>query len=193
MNGEATALKIVNEQDDAPPSEVTSKRWIPKRWTPVYENIVALAVMGLDNVSIAKQFNFTPQQVSNIINTPQADVIKKLAIEKLRRSSLNTLEGRLDAIAEKAVSRIESVMNNEKIFENSPLAIMDRSMKLLESRGVMKPEGQRDAQGNVINNTQNNVVVVPNGVLDKFTAALAKSMEVKELDDPNFKHDIGRD
>lgn len=187
----AVQLHLVD--DDSPPDELIdtpSKRWIPKKWHPVYEVIVMMHVMGLDNKTIATRYNYTPQQVSNIINTPHAEVIKKLAIERVRHSSLNTIETKLDAVVAKAAERVAAVINDDALFASNPFQVMDRSMKVLESKGYIasdkKPEGNTT-------NIQNNFIALPNPSLDKLTAALNESDKVKQLNDPNFGRDIGRD
>lgn len=180
-------LPIDVEEDESIPEEVivvakSSTRWVPKKWKPVYEEIVALNVMGLDNRSLAERYNYTPQQISNILNTPQADIIKKLAIERLRKNTLATVEQRLDGLKLKVVEKLELMLTDPQYFERSPFAVIDRGMKVLEKLGTQIPTIDPSSPTHNGNITVNgNMYVMPNESVDKMTKALDKLQEVKRI------------
>lgn len=204
MSDEATAkvIQIFDGDEDEVPEIVESQlpvkagRWVPKRWKPVYEEIVALNVMGLDNKSLAERYNYTPQQISNILNTPQADVIRKLAIDRLRKNTLATVEQRLDGLKLKVVEKLEILMTDPKYFEATPFAVVDRGMRIIEKLGTQTPvenpnNGPSGGGGMVVNG---NVYVMPNESVDKMTKALDKVNEIKRIhggrEDDNDQRDV---
>ena len=119
------------------------KRWVPKRWSPVYDQVVLLSVAGRSNTEIAKIFEFTPQHVSNIITTPQAALIRAEVSRKLRERAADTIPEKLEAAAAKAAQRVKDVIEDDDLFERSPFAVVDRSLKVLQATGYIKGEQDR--------------------------------------------------
>lgn len=160
------------------------KRWVPKEWRPEYEAIVALSCTGLNNEEVGKRFGYGKQQVSNILNTPQAKKLRELIVNRLRDLNSITLGERMTALNEKALSRIEDTLNNDAIYERAPLAIFDRSFTFLKHAGVVKPELAPQhpmGGGNVIGTMVN----ITSEAVKQLSEGLRKSNEVKVLHDGN--------
>ena len=79
-NGKRKRGRPRNDDPNRPASIV---KWVPKEWTPVYEQIVSLDCMGVPQKKIAEQFNMTNVMVSKICCTPQAKIIRRAVLESL--------------------------------------------------------------------------------------------------------------
>ena len=126
------------------------RNWQPT-WQPEYEAIVAESCLGKSNVALAEKYNFTPQHISNILNTEEARRIKREAIAAIRNASLSILEGKMAESAARAVENIHKVMHNDELLLNNPLAVMEKSL------AVLKGLGKLQGDGTVINNNVNNI------------------------------------
>lgn len=124
------------------PVEKTSRfrNWQPKTWQPVYEQMVALSAIGLSNVSIAERFGYTKEHVSNVLSTQQAKTILAMIVLNLRKNVERSIPMQLEEIAHKAVERIQSVMNDDDLFEKSPFAVIDRGIAVLKGTSHLKSE-----------------------------------------------------
>lgn len=116
------------------------KKWVPKKWEPVYESIVALSCTGLSNEEVGKRFGYGKQQVSNILNTPQAKKLKEIINERIRAANTNTITERMDSMANKAMKHIEFVLDRPTEDFKNPLAIFDRSLAFLKGAGIAKAD-----------------------------------------------------
>ncbi len=135
-------LDLMQENAKERRSRINRPRWNPKQWHPVYEEVVMLDVMGYKRTEIATMKGFTPAHITNICKSKEAEVIRSLVINKLRDTVLNkserTIEERMDAVASKAVERIEAVIENDELAEKSPFAVFDRATTYLRSVGKIK-------------------------------------------------------
>ena len=147
-------------------------RWEPKKWHPVYEEIVMLSVMGYKNTDIAKEKGLTPVHVSNILNTPQAKLIIEIVLKKMEKKRELTVEQRLDRLATKAMDRVEEVIENDVVAEKNPLAMFDRALEILKGTKKIKTA---DAP------TTNNTLIVTEDVSKQLIAALQLSDKARAL------------
>jgi len=115
-------------------------KWIPKKWHVRYDQMVLMQTLGNSNEEIANHFGCTPQQVSNICNTPQAAITRRLVLEKLQEKAIESIPKRMEVIAEKAVQRLHSVIHNDELFQVSPFAVVDRGVEVLKAVGIMKSD-----------------------------------------------------
>jgi hypothetical protein len=162
-------VTLIRDRTNARPDE---KKWQPGTWTPEYEYILTLHCQGKTNTAIAEMTGYCVMHVGHILSCKEAKKARNTIITSLRK---NTLE-RMEAVSQKALDRIETVMNDDELFENAPLAVYDRAMSYM--KGVNKLAGEG---GNVTtNNTQNNVVI-GNDAASLLVAALNRSNQVKEL------------
>lgn len=167
-----------------------TKKWIPKEWRPEYEAITALSCTGLSNEALGKRFGYGKQQISNILNTPQAKKLREIIVERLRATNNNTLGERIDNLREVALKRVESVLTDDDIFSRSPLAIFDRSLGILKSTGNVKDNGIGEHPINNITNIKNAMIVSPASA-HLINEGLAKSEEAKRLNAGQKDRDNG--
>lgn len=156
------------------------KRWVPKEWRPEYEAIVALSCTGLNNEEVGRRFGYGKQQVSNILNTPQAIKLREIIVIRLREKHTESFGERLSKLNAKALERVEAVIESDDYFEKSPLAIFDRSVTFLKSQGVMKsPESINS--GPTIGNVIGKAMIMTSEAANILSEGLRKANEVKVL------------
>ena len=157
--------------------EITSARiskWIPKTWTPIYEEIVSLDCMGMPQKEIAKKFNFTAVMISKICSTPQAKIFRRMVLETLAKRNKVFQEERFERSQVRAMERISSLMEDDELMETDPFAVVDRAFKLLEKTKVLGG-GEKVGDINVTVNNLSQTAIV------ELKDGLAKAREAKEL------------
>jgi len=158
-----------------------SPKWVPKKWRPEYEVIVAMDSMGMSRDNIIKEFFrlsgtlYTPQHITNICNCPEALQIKQKRSEQLREGQTLTIQDRLEQLKHKALNRVERIIENDEIFDKSPFAVVDRAFKVLE---LGKPS---TTNGGLINNNFNNTLVISEEAARILADGTNKANEVKAL------------
>jgi hypothetical protein len=155
------------------PARLT-KRWEPKKWDPIYEQFVALSALGLSNVEIGQRFGYTPVHVSNVVTSEQGKRLKQLMLDRLRATTISSIPQRLEDIADKTVSRLQEVMNDNDRFERSPFAVIDRGLQVL--KGLRHLKGDSDTTFN-----QQKVVVMSDSAAKLISEGLAKSQQAEEI------------
>lgn len=145
MTALAPATKEQKEQlpvpvPQPPPRPARFVKWAPKRWEVMHQQIVALSTMGKSNTEIAEQFGYSPQQISNIINCPQASIERRNMINALQKGIEERIPKRLEQLADKAIQRIADVLYNDDLAERSPFAVADRGFVVLKGLGKLKDE-----------------------------------------------------
>jgi hypothetical protein len=144
------------------------KPWRPNKWHPVYERVVALAAAGLKNTEIAEAMGYTPQHVSNILRTPEANRISN----NMRERSQKTMADDLQLITEAAIKNVKHVIvdNAETYQLEAPFKLLDRSITFLKGIGKLQNDG-----GNT--NIQNNLIL-PESYRKQLTEGIDKLKEV---------------
>jgi hypothetical protein len=97
--------------------------------------------MGKSNIWIAEKFDYTPQQVSNILCSQMGQALKKIIGYNIQSAQTATIQSRMETVAEKFVRKIERVVDDEELFEKAPLAIVDRGLAILKSLNHLKGGG----------------------------------------------------
>lgn len=115
-------------------------RWEPRKWSAVYDQIVILSILNKSNIEIGKLFQYTPQQISNILNCAQAKKLRETIYVKLNKTAVDNTAATLEQISIKAVQRISDVINNDELAAEAPLAIFDKSVAILKGIGKLKDE-----------------------------------------------------
>lgn len=159
----------------APYRPAVLERWKPKKWEPFHEQIVALSCMGRSNKEIAETFGYTPQHISNIINTPQAALVRRRILTNLQEKVDAGIPRRLGDLADKATQRVAQVLFDDNLFERSPFAVVDRSLAVLRGVGKLKTVSEMEG-GNKTNNT---IIFTSEDAAD-IRAGLAKAREASE-------------
>ena len=175
---ENTKRKRGRPRNDDPHRPARISKWIPKQWTPVYEEIVSFDCMGVPQKEIAKKFNYTKVMISKICSTPQAKIFRRKVLEILAERNKVFQEERFSRAQTLAMERISSVIEDDNLFAADPFAVVDRAFKFLEKTGRI---GDRNSGGSVnvagdltVNSlTQNAILEIKDG--------LAKSREAKKL------------
>jgi hypothetical protein len=158
-----------------------SKRWRPKKWIPIYDQMVAMHCVGESNKAIAERFDYTPQQVCNILGSEQAKIIKELVHRKVL-SELEDTGDRLKKIELAAIKNIERVISDEGMLESKPLAIFDRSMDILKGIGKLRGADTPVNQTNIFNIPAEHSAALASGI-EKANEAmmLHGNVEVRTL------------
>ena len=175
-----TKRKRGRPRNDDPNRPARLVKWVPKEWTPVYEQIVSLDCMGMPQKEIADKFKMTNVMISKICRTPQAKIFRRKVLEHLAEKNEVFQEKRFERTQVMAMERISAVMEDEELFTSDPFAVVDRAFKLLEKTGHIGgrdngDSGDVNVAGNLTVNhlTQNAIVEIKDG--------LAKAREAKEL------------
>ncbi len=151
-------------------------KWIPKNWTPVYEEIVSLDCMGMAQKEIAEKFSMTSVMVSKICCTPQAKIFRRKVLEVLAERNKVFQKDRFERVQVRAMERISTVLEDDNLFEADPFAVVDRAFKLLEKTKVL---GGGEGKGDI--NIAGNVNMLSQTAILEIKDGLAKAREAKEL------------
>jgi hypothetical protein len=152
------------------------RKWQPGVWLPEYEMIVAESCKGRSNEDIANQYNFTPQHISNILNTEEARAIKQEVVKAIRSKSLELMKVQYSEIEEKSISNIHEVLHESVTAENM-FGMFDRSIVALKGLGKL----QEEAKAGVVNNNTTNVMVINNGQETAITKGLKDLVDIATL------------
>jgi hypothetical protein len=163
----------------------TTEQWQPKKWKPLYDAIISLAVSGLKNVQIAQELKIDKITVGLIINSTEGQA-KLMHLRVMQSQAVaKTLKDRLEKIQDKALSRVESVLNSDELAEAAPLKIFDRALRTLGSLGTVKhPE---EGGPKVVNNSQTNVLVADQALMEQINVGVSKALEASALHATAFK------
>lgn len=160
------------EKEPERKARLNKPRWEPKRWHPVYEEVVLMDALGYSNIEIAADKGFTVVHISNILCTPQARMIKQLIIGQIEKKRVLTIDGKLNKMAEKAVGRMEEVLDDDQFATKNPGGMFDRALKLLQVTGKVK-----DPEVGIV---RDRTLVIPSDVFARFTDAMMQSKEERK-------------
>lgn len=172
---EITNVSQFEENRTRRAARILRPKWNPKKWHPVYQEVVLLSCMGMSNKAIAIEKGFTKEHVSNILRTPQAEIIRQLTIKKMEQKHELTLEQRFERLANRALDRVENVMEDDQLFEKNPLGVFDRAIVVLKGTNKIKSEETKTPNG------PQPGMVVSEDVALKLVDALAMSDRVAAL------------
>ncbi|KKM94969.1 hypothetical protein LCGC14_1193000 [marine sediment metagenome] len=171
-----TKRKRGRPRNDDPNRPARLVKWVPKEWTPVYEQIVSLDCMGVPQKEIAAKFNFTTVMISKVCSTPQAKIFRRKVLEILAERNKIFQEDRFERTQVRAMERISSFMEDDALFASDPFAVVDKAFKLLEKTRVL---GGSESKGNV--NILGDVNLLSQTAIVELKDGLAKSREAQEL------------
>lgn len=149
-------------------------RWVPKTWEVWMTEVVMLSTNNVPNTDLAVKYNVTPQHISNIINTPQAALIRRQLLDALQERVSQTTAKRLESIATKTVERLDKLIHNDTKFEESPFAIIDRGLKVMEGIGKLQ---RRDAGGIKVDKA----IILSGQHSSELLEGMREAREVKKL------------
>lgn len=137
-----------------------TEKWQPQKWKPEYEKILALDLLGtFTQKMIADTLGVTSAHVNQVLNCDEAISRKEKAIGKLRTEFTDKIPERLNAMALQSLDNMEYVLTSNDVREKNPIAIFDRSERVLQSIGKMARPIDT-SKGNT-NNIQNNFIIPP--------------------------------
>lgn len=167
------------------------KKWQPKNWKPLYEQMVALDVAGKSNVEIGLLFGYTPQQVSNILTCDKAIEVKFAIIKRIRNRVGTAVGDKLAAIQSKTIERTYNLLHDDELNKNSPIAIIKTGLLVGKATGQFKDDprssefgGSNSGNSTVTNITQNNLNLIGASGIQTLVDALAKSDEARRINAP---------
>lgn len=166
-------LQQMEENRAARKARINRPRWNPKEWHPVYEEVVLLDCMGLSRSDIAVEKGFTEEHITSILKTEQAKIIRRIVEQKIREKHDFTVEQRLERLANKAMTRVEDVINNDKVAETNPLGLFDRAIVLLKATKKIAPEEPGTNIGKAL--------IVTDAAMDKLIKGMAVADEARRL------------
>lgn len=152
--------------------------WVPKKWRPEYDRVVAYSVVGKANTWIAEQLGFTPEHVSSILNTPQGLELASKLQAKLRENIELNIPETLGELAVLATKRLKSLLENDAIFEKSPFAVVDRGLDVL--KGLKHLQGGGNGAPGQTTNIGTAVIVTP-GQRSDILDGLQRIADIKKL------------
>src|SRR5205807_6065935 len=157
-------------------------KWIPKKWRIEYEEMVALSCTGRSNKVIAEKFGYTEQHISAILNCPKAKLVRRDMLELLRKSVESRMEDRVRDLQEMSLTRLTQYLADDMIFANSPSAVVDKGIKVLQGTGVLRT----DAGGSGVLNAKNAFIIAPDAA-EGIREGLRLADEARRLHDTNIK------
>lgn len=171
-----------------PKGTIAGKRlteaWNPKKWKPLYDSILALAVVGLKNTDIAIQLNINKVTVGLILNSP-AGKSRLLELQKKKQAVIaKTLAERIENLQDKALRRVEDVISNDSFAELAPFKVFDRSMSVLRATGLAKSDNPNSETPVVNNNTIN--LINDRAMIAQMSMGIDKALEASKLNAAAF-------
>lgn len=166
------------------------KKWQPKVWKPLYEQMVALDIAGKSNIEIGKTYGYTPQQVSNILTCDKAVEIKFSIIKRVRDKLGSTVGDKLAAIQSKTIERTYDLLHNDELAKVSPIAIIKTGLAVGKATGRFTDDaktfdsGGNHSSNNTINNVTNNLNLIGASGIATLIEALNKSDEARRINAP---------
>lgn len=173
------------------------KKWYPKKWKPIHEQVVALDCAGAPHAMIAGKLNLSIQYVSKICNTPQAAIIKRNALNQLVKQNAEFQTERLEHMQAKAIERVAEVLEDDNLYAADPFAVVDRAFKFLQqtgAEGLSKTKGDTHihAKNITVNNLKQTAILDIKEGLVKAAAAREKHKDMKAIDVTSPKVETGR-
>ena len=173
-----TKRKRGRPRNDDPNRPARLVKWVPKEWTPVYEEIVSLDCMGMPQKEIAEKFEMTSVMVSKICCTPQAKIFRRKVLEVLAERNKVFQKDRFERTQVRAMERISSFMEDDELFASDPFAVVDKAFKLLEKTKVLSGGEDNRGKGGI---HIENVNMLTQTAIIELKDGLKKSREAKEL------------
>ncbi len=170
--------------DNGNKNKARMTKWAPKRWELWHTECVLLSSAGLSNEELSKKFGKSCQQISNILNTPQAAVLRKHALDNLMERQMGGINDRLEALAVKSLDRVHELIFDDRHFEESPLGVVDRAIKVLH--GTKKLE--RESGEGVVNKIDK-ALVLNTTESTELLESLTKAEKVKQLHEGEVDYD----
>jgi hypothetical protein len=155
-------------------------KWVPKKWKADYDRVVGYHVVGKENKEIAVILGFTPEHVSTILNTPQAQELKAKLEASLREKMLTNIPETLEYVARKTADLMKKVVDNDQLFEKSPFAVIGMGMDVMKGLNHLKGGGNGAGPINV-----ERAIIVSGESAAGLVAGFDKANEARRLNAGN--------
>lgn len=158
-------------------------RWTPKKWHPFYTEVVALDAAGINREDISNKFGITKQHVTNIVNTPQAAILRRAIHNKMMNSVETSIEDNLTRAAVKASERIRDYIEDDERYKNNGASVVDRSFRALQAVGKIR-SGSNESAPTIQNQSNmfvNRMTVMTAEAAKELAEALRLSAEVEKM------------
>lgn len=139
--------------------------------------LVLLSASGVSHSDLAERFKISKQHVSNICCTDEAEELRTKVRQGIEKKATESLPERLTRLQEKALKRVEDVLDNDDLHKRAPLMAVQAAFKVLGSQKGLLPE-KAEAPSN---NTTNNFLIANNEVAQRLLDGLNKSQTTKLL------------
>ena len=156
-------------------------KWQPKTWKPLHQTIVQFHCNNVKNKDIARLVRKTPEFVSMVLTTDKAVEIKQEFLAKMHEKLMHDIPSMMEDISKLTVRRIRESLENDEIFKNSPLGIIDRGIKIMEGIGKIKTKAAVEANVNVTDNSQKTTLLFSDKNQERILEALEKSNVVRRI------------
>ena len=148
--------------------------------------VVLLKSAGMSNTELAVKYSKTPEHISNVLNTPQAMLLRKQALDNLQEARMGNTSERLNAIANKSIERVHDVIMNDDLFRESPFGVVDRAISLLKGVGKLENEAKK---GDIHNKIQN-AVILSGDHSKELLEGLVREREAEQLHSGDLDGDV---
>ena len=148
--------------------------------------VVLLKSAGMSNTELAVKYSKTPEHISNVLNTPQAMLLRKQALDRLQEDRMGNTSERLNAIANKSIERVHDVIMNDVLFKESPFGVVDRAISLLKGVGKLENEAKK---GDIHNKIQN-AVILSGDHSKELLEGLVREREAEQLHSGDLDGDV---
>jgi len=142
--------------------------------------MVALHCVGYTNREIAKQYEYSEVQVSNILRSPKSQQIIKDYKDKLRSTTATNESERMAAIKEKAITHVENLMNNDELAADHPFKFADFSVSILRGLGSLNSDTHSPGPAAAPDTN----IMIGNDIATKLLDGMQKAQEAKRLNAP---------
>jgi hypothetical protein len=126
-----------------------------KKWKPIYEQMVQLNTVGYTAEQIqgflraAGGRSYSLANIYKVLSSKQANEYRAGLSMKLRSQMENVANMQLDVLAQRAVENIATVLHSDKLREENPFAVFDRSMAVIRGLGKMTGDVAKPSQTNI--------------------------------------------
>lgn len=120
-------------------------------WKPHYEELVALYYSGRSIHYISEQSGLDSRTIKRIIRSKQGIAIKNRIIQEVNKRSAGEVPKRIQDCVNGAVEVLEHafIKRRAEFIERAPLAMLEKSFKLLQGTGHLKSPTENVVNTNI--------------------------------------------
>lgn len=178
----AEVVKVVEEKKVGRPvgsknKAAKFKHYKPKKWQEWMTALVLASKIGKSNKELAELFEITPEHVSNILSTDEAEAVT-LTLRKSLLEQSTDMASEFTKLAEMSLKRIKDVMANDTLAINNPFPMLRASLEVMKLTFPKEESGVSSPQGNINIQQNNNILVANPEYLERITKGLETANEI---------------